>query len=163
VRYNWNYFFPYVTISYATGQWFETEIWEAYHRSLPHMDVGSPERRLYRILMDDRPAMDHWVFWSQGRGGTWNNDDNRMFLWIGDHLIIFAMGLTALMGSLLLYALRCIRSLRRRKDGRDKLINRFKTLINTSKTEWARMMFVLQDCRPLDVAGRLWERTWGRI
>ena len=26
--------------------------------------------------------------------------------------------------------------------------------INTSETEWARIMFVLQDCRPLTVAGK---------
>ena len=27
--------------------------------------------------------------------------------------------------------------------------------VNTSKTEWARMMFVLQDCKPIEVAGQV--------
>ena len=27
--------------------------------------------------------------------------------------------------------------------------------VNTSKTEWARMMFVLQDCKPIEVAGKV--------
>ena len=26
-KYDWNYVFPYITISYASGQWFETAVW----------------------------------------------------------------------------------------------------------------------------------------
>jgi mannosyltransferase OCH1-like enzyme len=36
--YNWNWFFPYVTISYASGQWFVTSVWEEYHALLPKPD-----------------------------------------------------------------------------------------------------------------------------
>jgi mannosyltransferase OCH1-like enzyme len=27
MKYDWNYVFPYITISYASGQWFETAVW----------------------------------------------------------------------------------------------------------------------------------------
>lgn len=33
--------------------------------------------------------------------------------------------------------------------------------VNTSKTEWARMMFVLQDCKPLEVGGKVMKEDLG--
>ncbi|KAF4624388.1 hypothetical protein G7Y89_g13781 [Cudoniella acicularis] len=99
IPYNYNYLFPYVTISYASGQWFETAIWEKYHAWLPAVGKeGSQESRLHRLMMDDRPEADRWVFFTQARGGTWVNWDNLMFLWIGDHLILFALGICGLIG-----------------------------------------------------------------
>ncbi|KIM94309.1 hypothetical protein OIDMADRAFT_71161, partial [Oidiodendron maius Zn] len=82
LTYDYNYFFPYVTISYASGQWFETAIWQEYHSST------TPENHLYRIMLDNRPGTDPWIFFTQARGETWKNWDNVMFLWIGDHLIV---------------------------------------------------------------------------
>lgn len=103
VRYNRDYGFPYVTISWASGQWFESAVWEAYHDLLGPAPSeiggvaageGDDGGRLYRIMMDDRAGADEWVFFTQERGGSWINWDNRLFLWIGDHLGgVFVMGL----------------------------------------------------------------------
>lgn len=85
-----NYIFPYMTISYASGQWFVSAIWDQYHAMLPAPgDSGGHDHRLHRLLMDDRDGLDHWVYFTQERGGTWKNWDNYMFLWIGDHLLLF--------------------------------------------------------------------------
>jgi inositol phosphorylceramide mannosyltransferase catalytic subunit len=116
-----------VTISYASGQWFETAIWEIYHARLQkprlrgsanhkefqgHGD-GKPEpeeeKRLYRILMDDRPGTDPWIFFVQRRGGTWENWDNAFFLWIGDHLILLGVGLCTLVGLVTWGVRSCVR------------------------------------------------------
>ena len=83
ISYAWNYPLPYITISYATGQWFETEIWEKYHRQLPKQ-----EPVLTRINVDGRPGAAPSVFFTHTRGGTWENWDNEVFKWIGDHLFI---------------------------------------------------------------------------
>lgn len=89
MRWDINWIFPYVTISYASGQWFETAIWEQYHLLLPRPeDNPELEHRLYRLMMDDREGADPWVFFTQARGGTWVNWDNRLFLLIGDHLFV---------------------------------------------------------------------------
>ncbi|KAK3370424.1 nucleotide-diphospho-sugar transferase [Podospora didyma] len=86
--YDW--FFPYMTISYASGQWFVTAIWEEYHRMLPKVeDNPNIEHRQYRLMMDDREGAAPSVFFTQERGGSWVNWDNRMFLIIGDHLFLF--------------------------------------------------------------------------
>lgn len=143
VRYNYNYFFPYVTISYASGQWFETAVWDRYHHSLSSSKTG-PKRTEnggsegqgvsvdewtgkivdtatgeshdvpnggvgYRLLMDDRPDFDTWVFFTQERGGTWVNWDNRMFLWIGDHLVLEAFVLLGLVAGVAWSVRRCVR------------------------------------------------------
>ncbi|KAL2262519.1 hypothetical protein VTK26DRAFT_1099 [Humicola hyalothermophila] len=103
LSYAWNYPFPFITISYASGQWFETAIWEEYHALLPKHDgkTGSEDdHRLYRVLMDGRPGADPWTFFSwQGTGGTWNNWDNRLFGWIGEHIFLF---LSCLIGGIAL-------------------------------------------------------------
>lgn len=117
IPYNYNYIFPYVTISFASGQWFETAIWDKYHNSLPRGEDGKPIGQAYLLLMDDRPGFDHWVFFTQERGGTWVNWDNRMFLWIGDHLILEAFILCGLVGLVWWSIWRCMRSQRgKRKD-----------------------------------------------
>ena len=76
---------------------------------LPPPELRRPESILYRVMMDDRPGAAPSVFFSQARGGTWVNWDNRMFLWIGDHLILLGSGvglLIALGG--LLHVKRCL-------------------------------------------------------
>ncbi|PFH56466.1 hypothetical protein XA68_16467 [Ophiocordyceps unilateralis] len=72
---------PYVTISYATGQWYETELWQIYHAQKPNSEPD-----LLRIMMDMRPTGAPWVFFTAGRGGTWDNWDNQVLGWIGNHL-----------------------------------------------------------------------------
>jgi inositol phosphorylceramide mannosyltransferase catalytic subunit len=105
-----------VTISYASGQWFETAIWETYHARLQkprqrgskdHKEFQGhgegkqepeEEKRLYRIMMDGRPGADPWIYFTSARGVTWENWDNAFFLWIGDHLILLGLGVCALLG-----------------------------------------------------------------
>ncbi|KAK4159034.1 nucleotide-diphospho-sugar transferase [Cladorrhinum sp. PSN259] len=113
ISYDWNWFFPYITISFASGQWFETAVWEKYHSLLPAPPENQEiEHRLYRLIMDDRPEADEWVFFTQERGGTWVNWDNRLFLAVGDHLFwLFSV----LIGSLALIfwvGMRCVRKYR---------------------------------------------------
>lgn len=83
IEFDNNYIFPYVTISYASGQWFETAVWEKYHtgRAVMGNDVG------YRVMMDDRPGTEPWIFFTQERGGSWVNWGNVFWLWIGDHVV----------------------------------------------------------------------------
>lgn len=133
---SWNYIFPYVTISLASGQWFETDVWQSYHRSLPrhsesHEKGGKKaksgiekpstpkekdrkdskevkksmlEGRIargegVRLMMDDRPGTDEWLFFTQERGGSWVNWDNAMWLWIGDHLLLEGFALILITGA----------------------------------------------------------------
>ncbi|RFU24814.1 hypothetical protein B7463_g11526, partial [Scytalidium lignicola] len=126
ISYNYYYFFPYVTISYASGQWFETAIWEKYHRQRyrrrqnlneGHGSEGQREgkrwQEIYRLMMDDRLDADPWVFFTQERGGTWVNWDNMMFLLVGEHLVFLAMGIVALVGLCVLGVVRCWGRMRR--------------------------------------------------
>ncbi|KAK4230420.1 nucleotide-diphospho-sugar transferase [Podospora fimiseda] len=113
IPYDWNYFFPYVTISFASGQWFETAVWEKYHAMLPAPSENPDvEHRLYRLIMDDRPEADEWVFFTQERGGTWVNWDNRMFLEIGDHLFLLFATLLGGFAIVSWWAQRCARKYR---------------------------------------------------
>ncbi|RCI15983.1 hypothetical protein L249_3028 [Ophiocordyceps polyrhachis-furcata BCC 54312] len=98
-----DFFLPYITVSYATGQWYETELWQIYHARKPvgepnllrvMMDMrptGAPwpvgEPNLLRVMMDMRPTGAPWVFFTAGRGGTWDQWDNRLFGWMGSHLL----------------------------------------------------------------------------
>ncbi|KAL8399480.1 hypothetical protein RB594_000018 [Gaeumannomyces avenae] len=89
---DWNYFLPYVIISYTSGQWFVTAMWERYHwlllrdGTVPGME-GTGWRPLHHVLMEMRPGADAWVFFTQVRGGTWSNWDSHFFPWLGDHLV----------------------------------------------------------------------------
>ncbi|KAK4191262.1 family 32 putative glycosyltransferase [Podospora australis] len=121
IPYNYNYFFPYVTISYASGQWFETDVWQNYHASLPKPSANpNIEHRLYRLIMDDRPTADKWIFFTQERGGSWNNWDNRFFGWIGEHLFLFFLSLAGIVALVSWSGLRCVR---RYKTGYTRLRN----------------------------------------
>ncbi|KAK3938315.1 nucleotide-diphospho-sugar transferase [Diplogelasinospora grovesii] len=85
IPWGYKYPLPYLSISYASGQWFETAIWEEYHAQLP--SEANEEDRLYRIMMDMRDGAARWVFFTQGRGGSWDNWDNHFFGWIGNRLV----------------------------------------------------------------------------
>ncbi|KAF8850223.1 hypothetical protein BDZ45DRAFT_662027 [Acephala macrosclerotiorum] len=135
IPYNYGYGFPYVTISYASGQWFETAVWERYHLEQEEKvklgeKVGE-EELIYRVWMDDRPVSEGgkgsgkegWKFFSQERGGTWVNWDNRLFLWVGDHL--FLLGIAVVGANVCCWwgVRRCLRgsAVRRKKRGYKKL------------------------------------------
>lgn len=120
MRYNWDWFFPYVTISYASGQWFVTSVWEEYHALLPRPSPGHDHRQ-HRLMMDDRGGAAPSVFFTQERGGTWINWDNRLFLAIGDHLLLF---LATLFGGTALAVWAGVRCFRRRGQGYARLKNR---------------------------------------
>lgn len=95
MRYAWNYPFPYITISYATGQWFLTDMWQRYHAGLAG---GEPE--LTRVMMDMRPGAAPWVFFMHTQGGSWDNWDNHVFQWVGSHLIVTILAGAAVVGTL---------------------------------------------------------------
>ncbi len=115
IPYNYNYFFPYITISYASGQWFETAVWERYHQFLRQGKIVGGEE-LHRVMMDGRGVQrDEWVFFTQERGGTWRNWDNRLFLWVGDHLVLEGIGLIVLVGAILVMLVKCCGGSRAKK------------------------------------------------
>ncbi|KAM7210327.1 family 32 putative glycosyltransferase [Rhypophila decipiens] len=125
LEYDVDWIFPYVTISWASGQWFESAVWEGYHDLLPSASNkgkttlegnGDDGGQLYRIMMDDREGADEWVFFTQERGGSWINWDNRMFLWIGDHLGVVILMLGAAVGIAACVGLRISRRMKLR-DG----------------------------------------------
>lgn len=110
VKYNYNFVFPYVTISAASGQWFITAVWEKYFRQLKTRNgltrsdlqrVGSDEDGVVRIMMDTRvqtlPGQGKWVFFTQERGGTWEGWDNEVFGWVGDNFVFLIFGLFVLL------------------------------------------------------------------
>jgi inositol phosphorylceramide mannosyltransferase catalytic subunit len=95
VPYNWNLFLPYVIISWTSGQWFVTAMWEKYHSLLKpdtsvkgYESLGHGWHPLHHVLMDMREGADEWVFFTQVPGGTWSNWDSDFFPWLGDHLLL---------------------------------------------------------------------------
>ena len=103
-EYAWTYPLPYLTISYATGQWFETAIWEEYHAN-----KGPDAPDLTRILMSTSPGSPPLVFFTEGRGGSWDNWDNRMFSWIGDNIMLSGLFLAAFVAVMAFGIVRCVR------------------------------------------------------
>lgn len=95
-----SYFLPYVTIMYASGQWYFTAMWEKYHSLLsrePATLHGTKKpglAPLHHILMDMRPDSDPWVFFTQVDGNSWANWDNRIFSFIGDHIASIVLFMT---------------------------------------------------------------------
>lgn len=132
LSYDWNYILPYITIMYGSGQWFLTAMWELYHRGLsgnaqaavaaaalapPGRDAGGRadvDGALYRIMMDQRPGADRWIFFNAGRGGTWRNWDNRIFNWAGEHLVLVFGGAAALVAVISWLGMRVSRNWRRK-------------------------------------------------
>jgi hypothetical protein len=129
----WNYGLPYVTISWASGQWFLTQMWERYHQRLglrrgytaAEVAAGAglsagvgvdaalrPAGRagpLVRVMMDMRDGAAPWVFFDMGRGETWRNWDNYVFMWIGGHLLWLVLGGAMAVAALLGCCWCCIR------------------------------------------------------
>ena len=111
VPWSYNYFFPLVTTHFASGQWFLTAIWERYHAQLP--EHPADDDMLVRIMMDMREGAARWVFFTQGRGGTWVGWDSGLFdtigntliPWLGGHVVLVALAAT-LVGGLLWYRRR---------------------------------------------------------
>lgn len=100
---------PYFTISYATGQWYETEMWQIYHARKPRR---SPD--LLRVMMDASPEGAPWTIFTAGRGGTWDNWDNHILGWIGNHLGEASLYALASIGVLVAFVLVASRMSRRR-------------------------------------------------
>ena len=55
--------------------------------------------------MDGRPGASPWVFFTQTRGGTWDNWDNQLFKWIGDHLVITSLVIIGVAASIAVTAI----------------------------------------------------------
>ncbi|KAK3324821.1 nucleotide-diphospho-sugar transferase [Cercophora scortea] len=72
IPWGYKYPFPYFTVSYASGQWFETALWERYHRMLLSQKPAARNNadKLYRVMMDMRAGAARWVFFTQGRGAV---------------------------------------------------------------------------------------------
>ncbi|KAH8881301.1 hypothetical protein GQ53DRAFT_735511 [Thozetella sp. PMI_491] len=113
IPYNYHYILPYPTIHYASGQWYETAIWEMYHSMLPRPEENPAiEHRLYRLIMDNRDTADPWIYFTQERGGTWNHWDNLVFMFIGDHLFLFLLTIFSIIGAAGWLALKLVRKYR---------------------------------------------------
>jgi mannosyltransferase OCH1-like enzyme len=120
---NWLFWpFPYITINYASGRWFMTDMWERYHRKNGYRNIDQPQDAngpLYRVIMDRRRGAEPWVFWNEGAGQTWENWDNAVFSWMSEHAtavariaVAVSMVVTVLTGAIVW---KCC--LRGRKEG----------------------------------------------
>ncbi|KAK0627958.1 nucleotide-diphospho-sugar transferase [Immersiella caudata] len=85
IPWSFYYILPYFTIHYASGQWFVTAIWNKYFSRMP-ADVDE-EDNIYRVMMDMGEGGARWVFFTQGRGGSWDNWDNYFFSYIGNVMV----------------------------------------------------------------------------
>ncbi|KAI0602678.1 nucleotide-diphospho-sugar transferase [Biscogniauxia sp. FL1348] len=126
VPWNWNWILPYVIVSYTSGQWFVTAMWEKYHRLLSADGTvrgfdGTGWAPLHHILMDMRPgAPDPYVLWTQERGGTWDQWDSAWFGWLGNHVglvIAEVVGTVVVTGLVLWGSVRLCCYCRRRSKG----------------------------------------------
>lgn len=120
ITYKWNWILPYVIISYQSGQWYVTAIWEKYHSLLSKDGSvagfgGEDYEPLHRVLMDGRPNTDPWVFFTQTTGGTWTNWDTYLFSWIGDNIVLIVIGVVVTVGLLVCGCTACVRRRRRNR------------------------------------------------
>jgi inositol phosphorylceramide mannosyltransferase catalytic subunit len=112
-RYNMNYVFPFVSVMWGAGQWMQTQVWERWHREiLPARrrlasragdvdGVGEGNEDLFRLMRDTRPGAPPPLFFTQGRGRSWDDWDKVYLEWIGDHIVLvlfsgFAISVCAL-------------------------------------------------------------------
>ncbi|KAJ5223676.1 hypothetical protein N7468_008218 [Penicillium chermesinum] len=116
---NWNYLLPYVTVMFASGQWYLTAIWEKYHSLL--RDDGSVEGFkgdswgiLYRVLNDLRPGADRLIFFTQAVGESWADWDYRLLKTIGDYILLVVLSAWLAAGGVIWFYIR--RKARRRPD-----------------------------------------------
>ncbi|GAW20455.1 hypothetical protein ANO14919_099610 [Xylariales sp. No.14919] len=132
MAWNWNWILPYVIVSYTSGQWFVTAMWEKYHALLSNGSVrgfdGVGWKPLHHILMDTRPDQpDPFVFWNQEHGGSWDNWDSPWFGWIGSHIglvikwVVGVIVLVVLLIASCVWCCRCWAARRRRKNGYKKV------------------------------------------
>ncbi len=122
IPYNWNWILPYIIVSYATGQWFVTDMFERYHSLLGEDGtvrgfeaLGNQFHPLHRVLMSGQPGADPWVFFTQTTGDSWVNWDNWYFHWVGDHVVVIVMGVAVVVG---LLVWRCCACARKRSPGK---------------------------------------------
>lgn len=119
-----NWLFPLFTVHYTSGQWFETAIWEQYHAQFPGGEPGNEADKAYRILNDGREGAPRRLFFTHGRGGTWDTWDktwfelfgNKLIPWLGAHAVTVVILLTAAVVGLSLWR----RRRRRRRTGASK-------------------------------------------
>lgn len=121
IPYKWNWYLPYIVISYQSGQWFVTALWEKYHSLLSRDGTvagfpGDHHEPLHHVLMDGRNDADPWVFFTQTRGGTWTNWDSNLFSWIGDNIIPIILGVTFTIFLLVSSCVLCASCIRRRSN-----------------------------------------------
>jgi hypothetical protein len=127
----WWYVLPFVDVMWGAGQWMETQVWEEYHRVvLPARrradwkdgndvdGLGDGDGELYRLMRDTRPGAPPPLFFTQGRGRSWDDWDKVYLEWMGDHIVLVLFGGLALgVGSLAMLARCCCL---RRATRRDK-------------------------------------------
>ena len=108
-----SYLFPYLTVNYATGPWFETLMWDKYHAATPRY-----EPTLMRVRMDQFDV-DNVIFTTAGRDSRWKGWDDGIFLWLGNHLVLTAcaLGVIVVSGCLFYFWSRLASILRRVSRG----------------------------------------------
>lgn len=140
IPFDYNYLFPYVTISYASGQWFLTSVFETYSRQVKSKSIskhgkiggggggdggegnrGIGEGEVVRVMMDTRKEFERdgkWIFFTQEGGGSWVGWDNYFFAWVGDWWFLIVLGSVGLGGAWWWWRGR--RGGYRKVDGEDK-------------------------------------------
>jgi hypothetical protein len=116
-RYDHNYVFPFVSVMWGAGQWMQTQVWEQYHRDVVPArraaggkgdgQGGNAYGQLYRLMRDTRPGAPPPLFFTQGRGRSWDDWDKIYLEWIGDHIVLVLLGGFALGVGCLALLVRC--------------------------------------------------------
>ncbi|KAH8658072.1 putative mannosyl phosphorylinositol ceramide synthase CSH1 [Xylariales sp. PMI_506] len=105
IPWNWNWFLPYVVVQFQSGQWYLTAMWDRYHSRLRpdgtvrgYEQTGNKWAPLYRIMMDDRPGSDRWIFFTQTVGGTWLSWDFPLIIKAFNYWKFMVLGVVVILG-----------------------------------------------------------------
>lgn len=116
-----DYFSPYITVKYGTGEWFLTLMWRKYHLEMPeHADP------LTRLRTDRHPDIDMDLpMFTSGRGLIWEPWDKEMFLWIANHPLLTGLLVTAAAACVVVFLARWCPAFHRGTRGYTAVGNQF--------------------------------------
>ncbi len=87
--YDQNWILPYLTIMNSAGPHFLSEVWVEYLYSSQQDDEGSR----VRLLMPDERQGKEWSMFFSVQGSSWHNWDNRIFIFVHNHVMLVATGI----------------------------------------------------------------------
>lgn len=84
--YDRSWILPYLTVMSTTGPLFLSVVWKKYMDL--HLRKGEDWPGRVRVLTLDQYSDSNSSFFETYGGSSWHGDDARLFLWMGDHLLL---------------------------------------------------------------------------